>query len=399
MSKMFQESIIVLQPSTSPIAPVNIIILDISNNEIKMGVQIVPASVGTPIPPQTIPNIRLEGKHGNLWLGGNNDTDGDIYLFAADGNINESETATIHLGGDSAFIRLGGSGQNGDLFVRNANGQSTIKLDGRYGNIVLGGDSQDGDVILNNESGQETIRLSGGSAEGIFGGNSQPGELYMRTAEGKNTIRFNGELAEGVFGGNGKPGNLWMRTAEGKNTIWLDGKHGNIRLGGNGQDGDISLRNKNGANTIRLDGDSGDIQLLNADCAEEFELAAGATAEPGTVVEIRPGRQVAPSQSAYNQRVVGVVSGAGDFKPGIVLDRQRDNGHARVPVALMGKVFCQVDARHAPIVAGDLLTTSSTPGHAMKVAEPAQALGAIVGKALDDLSKGQGLISVLVALQ
>lgn len=387
MSKLFQESIIILQPSTSPIAPVNIIVMDLPKNEIKLGVQIVPASTGRPIPPQTKPNIWLEGTHGNIRLGGNNETDGDIYLFSTDGNIYESETAAIHLSGDTAFIRLGESGQN------------MIKLDGRYGNIILGGDGQDGDVILNNETGQETIRLSGGSAEGILGGNSQPGKLYMRTAEGKNTIRFNGELAEGVFGGNGKPGNLWMRTAEGKNTIWLDGKHGNIRLGGNGQDGDISLRNKNGANTILLDGDSGDIQLLNADCAEEFELAVGATAEPGTVVEIRPGRQVAPSQSAYNQRVVGVVSGAGDFKPGIVLDRQRDNGHARVPVALMGKVFCQVDARHAPIVAGDLLTSSSTPGHAMKVVEPAQALGAIVGKALDDLSKGQGLIPVLVALQ
>ncbi len=368
MSKMFQESIVVLQPSTSPIAPANIIILDISNNEIKLGVQIVSASVGSPIPPQTVPNIRLEGRHGNLWLGGNNDTDGDIYLFAADGNINEEGTATIHLGGDSAFIRLGGSGQNGDLFVRNANGQNTIKLDGRYGNIVLGGDGQDGDVILNNEAGQETIRFSGESAEGVLGGNSQPGELYLRTATGQNTIR-------------------------------LDGEYGNIVLGGNAQDGDLRIRNLGGADTIRLDGDSGDIQLLNADCAEEFELAAGATAEPGTVVEIRPGRQVAPSQSAYNQRVVGVVSGAGDYKPGIVLDRQRENGRSRVPVALMGKVFCRVDAQHEPIVAGDLLTTSPTPGHAMKVATPSQALGAIVGKALDDLSEGQGLIPILVALQ
>lgn len=368
MTKFFEESIVITEPVTGPIDPGNIIGLHIADNKIIMGIVIVPASTGTPIPPQTMPNVIIEGQHGNLRLGGNNDTDGDIYLFAPQGNIHDHGTATIHLGGDKGFIRLGGAGQDGGLFVQNANSQNTIKLEGRYGNIVLGGDGQDGDVIVNNAGGQETIRLSGDSAEGIFGGNSQPGELYLRTADGQNTIRLNGE-------------------------------YGNIFLGGSGQDGDLRIRNQGGEDTIRLDGDSGDIQLLNADCAEEFDLVDGATAVPGTVVEIRPGRQVAPSQSAYNQRVVGVVSGAGDYKPGIVLDRQRENGHARVPVALMGKVFCRVDAQHEPIVVGDLLTTSSSPGHAMKVTKPNEALGAIIGKALDDQPQGQGLIPILVALQ
>ena len=368
MTKVFEESVVILQPATRPIAPSNIIGLYLSDNKFVMGSLVVPATTGTPIPPQTKPNVIIEGKHGNLRLGGNNDSDGDIYLFAVDGNINEHDTATIHLGGDGGFIRLGGSGQDGDLFVKNANGQNTVRLDGQYGNIVLGGDGQDGDVIVNNATGQETIRLNGESAEGVLGGNEEPGYLYLRTSEGENTIR-------------------------------LDGKYGNIALGGNGQDGDIFIRDQNGTDTIRLDGNSGDIQLLNADCAEEFELVDGVVAAPGTVVEICPGRQVAPSQSAYNQRVVGVVSGAGDYKPGIVLDRQRENGRLRVPVALMGKVFCRVDAQHEPIVAGDLLTTSPTSGHAMKVTSPHRALGAIIGKALEDLPQGQGLIPILVALQ
>lgn len=48
---------------------------------------------------------------------------------------------------------------------------------------------------------------------------------------------------------------------------------------------------------------------------------------------------------------------------------------------------------------GDLLTTSGTPGHAMKAANPAQAQGAILGKAMTPLEEGCGLVLVLVSLQ
>jgi hypothetical protein len=95
--------------------------------------------------------------------------------------------------------------------------------------------------------------------------------------------------------------------------------------------------------------------------------------------------------------VAGVVSGAGEYKPGIVLDR-RGNGN-RVPVALVGKVYCQVDAEFAAIAVGDLLTTSATPGHAMRATNPLEAFGAVIGKALRPLASGRGLIPILVALQ
>jgi len=93
-----------------------------------------------------------------------------------------------------------------------------------------------------------------------------------------------------------------------------------------------------------------------------------------------------------------VVSGAGSYKPGIVLDKQQTEGN-RQPIALLGKVYCKVDANYAAIGIGDLLTTSPTPGHAMKADDPAQAFGAVIGKALRPLKEGQGLIPVLIALQ
>lgn len=48
---------------------------------------------------------------------------------------------------------------------------------------------------------------------------------------------------------------------------------------------------------------------------------------------------------------------------------------------------------------GDLLVTSSTPGYAMKGTDRNRMLGAVVGKALEPLSDGKGVIQVLVTLQ
>ncbi len=150
-----------------------------------------------------------------------------------------------------------------------------------------------------------------------------------------------------------------------------------------------------------FDGDvevTGDIRLLNADCAEDFDIVDAETIEAGTVMVLCDEGALQLSQKAYDKRVAGVISGAGDYKPGLILDK-RPTGRPRKPVALMGKVFCKADARYGAIEAGDLLTTSDTPGHAMKAGDPVQAFGAVVGKALRGLPDGQGLIPILVSLQ
>jgi hypothetical protein len=96
--------------------------------------------------------------------------------------------------------------------------------------------------------------------------------------------------------------------------------------------------------------------------------------------------------------VAGVISGAGDFKPGVILDTKQSRGN-RVPIALLGKVYCKVDAQYAPIEVGDLLVSSPTPGHAMKAADPLKAFGSVIGKALRPLQAGQRLVPILIALQ
>lgn len=141
-----------------------------------------------------------------------------------------------------------------------------------------------------------------------------------------------------------------------------------------------------------------DIVLANADCAEDFDIAGLEKVEPGTVMVIDQEGALRQSEQAYDKRVAGVISGAGNYKPGILLDKQ-ESSRNRMPIALMGKVYCKVDASYGAIEVGDLLTTSPTLGHAMKVDDPLKAFGAVIGKALRPLEGGQGLIPILIALQ
>ena len=141
-----------------------------------------------------------------------------------------------------------------------------------------------------------------------------------------------------------------------------------------------------------------DIMLSGADCAEQFDIASPAAVAAGTVLVIGRNGALEESSLPYDRKVAGVVSGAGGYQPGIILDK-RDSGSPRQPIALVGKVYCKVDASAVPIEIGDLLTTSANPGHAMKAADPSRAFGALLGKALSPLADGQGVIPILVALQ
>jgi hypothetical protein len=136
-----------------------------------------------------------------------------------------------------------------------------------------------------------------------------------------------------------------------------------------------------------------------ADLAEPFAMS-GDDVQPGAVVVIdsdHPGR-LKLSTEPYDSRVAGIVSGAGGVQPGISMI-QTDMLEGGRNVALSGRVFALVDATEHPVRPGDLLTTSATPGHAMKAANPTQAQGAILGKAMTPLPEGCGLVLVLVSLQ
>jgi hypothetical protein len=151
------------------------------------------------------------------------------------------------------------------------------------------------------------------------------------------------------------------------------------------------------------------LKINGSDFAENFDVSTAATSselltmkvEAGMVVSIDPTSpgKLQLSNVAYDRRVAGIISGAGGIRPGMMMGQEGTLADGKHPVALSGRVYCWVDATKGAIKPGDLLTTSSTPGHAMKATNAAKARGAIIGKAMTALKSGRGLVLVLVTLQ
>lgn len=134
------------------------------------------------------------------------------------------------------------------------------------------------------------------------------------------------------------------------------------------------------------------------DYAEGFNVATKSKIIPGSVVVIDPQHpgKLSLSSAAYDSKVAGIVAGANGLGSGVRLGA----GEFDLDVALAGRVYCMVDASRGEIRPGDLLTTSTIPGYAMKAKDYKRAQGAILGKAMQGLKKGEkGQILVLVTLQ
>jgi hypothetical protein len=238
--------------------------------------------------------------------------------------------------------------------------------------------NHDGVVGQNTTTGNGVLGVAV-NGTGVHGQTQNGSGVYGQTANGDGVSGQSADGGAGIRGISANPNHIGVvgeNSAGGK----AGGFFGDVLITGN-----LALT-------------TGDIILANADCAEEFDVSPAACAEPGNVMVLDETGSLAVSCCAYDRRAVGVISGAGDYRPGIVLDRQGQRDR-RSPIALLGKVYCKADASYAAIAAGDLLTTSLTPGHAMRATDPVRSFGAVIGKALAPLSAGQGLVPVLIALQ
>ncbi|WP_432140166.1 hypothetical protein [Streptomyces sp. bgisy154] len=199
---------------------------------------------------------------------------------------------------------------------------------------------------------------SGASRAGVVGTNSGSGPGVLGQSKHEAGVRGTSTNGTGVVGEGG---------------TWAAQFVGNVQAIGN----------------VEV---TGELTLPGADYAEALTTTDPSVVS-GAVVVLGTDGEVHPCDREYDRRVAGIVSGAGGDKPAIVLDRHEGSAH----IALMGKVWCMAEADSAPIRPGDLLTTSSLSGHCRKVAEPARAFGAVVGKALTALAEGRGLVQVLVS--
>ncbi len=315
--------------------------------------------------------ISRGGLDGNLYFGGTTDT-GEIGMRLSGGDINsELQCGFIDVRAgtleDGLRFRVDTFLGATERMRITADGNVGINTQSPAGHLHVGGGAPDINILVagNTMANQDGLRVS----------YSQPLRIGVIDVKG-SSLRLRGESGATGVGATDRlfidltNGNVGIGTTDPKERLEVDG---NIRT-------------------------TGDIFLANADCAEDFNIGTELLVEPGTVMVLGEDGALFPSQYAYDKRVAGVVSGAGDFKPGIVLDKQVSDSN-RQPIALLGKAFCKVDAGHGAIEIGDLLTTSSTPGHAMKADDPLKGFGTVIGKALRPLAEGQGLIPILIALQ
>jgi hypothetical protein len=144
----------------------------------------------------------------------------------------------------------------------------------------------------------------------------------------------------------------------------------------------------------------GGTQTGGADFAESVAIARGSDRhEPGDllIVDTAAKRQLKLATEPYSTLVAGIYS----TKPGVLATTHKmgESATNEIPLAIVGIVPCKVSTENGAIQPGDLLVTSSTPGHAMKGTDRSKMLGAVVGKALEPLTEGKGVIQVLVTLQ
>lgn len=366
----------------------------------------------------SISRIKLDGDNGEIIL---YDSDGKVKMRIGTKPkeaIGEEDHYSFSIpgSGDQNIVDLSSEG----LSLMDKEGQTSMDLfadDGlvRIGNDKSGGGYKPGHLILRDNTGEDSIIMNGASNSVVLRNNvgkdtliidGAKGNIFVADKNGNTSLAFestgrwdsnDNRLLVGVL----RAGDLRVCAKTGSHSIVLDGHSEQIRLqdsGGrsvttlDGTTGDIYLT----SGSIKLD--EGDIILNNADCAEDFDISESEDIEPGTVMVIEEEGKLRQSIKSYDKRVAGIISGAGNCKPGIILDKKHSLEN-RMPVALMGKVHCKVDAQPSPIDPGDLLTTSYTPGHAMKVTDPVRGFGAIIGKALSPLKTGKGLIPILVTLQ
>jgi hypothetical protein len=175
----------------------------------------------------------------------------------------------------------------------------------------------------------------------------------------------------------------------------------------------VGLKQVNGviSQVVRIDSTgkgffNGGTQTGGADYAESVKAADRSRLSPGDVLTIDTahGRTVRESAGANSSLIAGVYS----TKPSMLAVGAHginDKRRGEVPVALVGIVPTKVTAENGAIHRGDLLTTARTPGRAMRSRAvkvggvPIYRTGTILGKALDALPSGQGVIRVLVTLR
>lgn len=325
-------------------------------------------------------------------------------------------------------IRYGGNGEGASNgFLIQGPGDATKLAIKDNGKVGIGTESPAAKLHIAAASGLRAIYLSGGAtitSTSLI----NKWNLPSSTAGGSATLSAmtsNWDTGDGIGfieGNNVSSPIVWMYAADGRNAFTVAAKgyagtgedistidsfltplfqvreNGRVGIGTTNPQAKLDVKN----GVIRVSDAQGNAVVeigAGLDYAETFSMSGEQAILPGMVVAIDPENAGALRlcAQAYDRKVAGVVAGANGLGSGVRLGDDVADGQ---PVALAGRVYCYADASSGEILPGDLLTTSATPGYAMKVGDHAQSQGAILGKAMGALKQGEkGLILVLVTLQ
>jgi hypothetical protein len=244
-------------------------------------------------------------------------------------------------------------------------------------------------VVSNGGSGPLIEGFCAGCGAASFLVQNNGATIVNSNAEGLNgtALRANNTNPLGI--------GIWSTTSSGDaNLVLSNGGSGPLIRGFCAGCGNPAFEVQNNGTTI-----TPVLQITGgSDLAEHFEVDE--QIQPGMIVAINPKNpgKLEIARGAYNRRAAGVISGANNLRAGMLLP-DLTGARKAVAVTLSGRVWVYCDATRDPIRPGDLLTTSHTPGHAMKVRDYGKAQGAIIGKAMTSLKSGRGLVLVLASLQ
>lgn len=314
-------------------------------------------------------------------------------LFAVDGGALASAQPSLAPG-----TRVEGSHSDALLILHNLGTGAGLRTNSVGGGAGIVADSDKGDGVVGRAYTQGKSGVYGFSKTG-FGvqgrADSSDGVVGVTGAAGKSGVWGHSVAGNGVSGastqGDGVVG--WTESAN-KSGVFGRSTNG-IGVTASSTNGTALL--VNGTSVFKkyasFEGGHGDL-------AENYR--ADGALEAGDVVVISPSRELAVrlAVSADDTSVAGIVSTMPSMRlSGRIADEEG------VPLVIAGRTLCKVDGDHGAIHPGDLLTSSATPGHAMK-SRPVlvggveiHRPGTIIGKALEGWASGRGQIAVLVTLQ
>ncbi len=247
------------------------------------------------------------------------------------------------------------------------------------------------------------------------------GFQFLRLPDSTDLLRANNILRTDLnfrIQANSEKGYIVMKALKDSEiSLYDENQHLNvlIRSEVNESGGAILLSDKENdkTNVIRLVtnyNNSGDARIITeelqinggSDVAELFEVNAPKDAiVPGRLVSLdaRDEGALVLSQKAYDPLVAGVISGANGIKPGILMGQDETIANGDELVTITGRTYVTASNVNGDIKVGDLLTSSSIPGVAMKATKKRKMKGAVIGKAMTSLESPEGYVLVLIHLQ